>query len=184
MTSARSGDVSLRAGDFYFGSGNRRVRTLLGTCVAITIWHPARRLGGMCHFLLPTRWRSESRAGSAPGLYADEAMALFADALAASHTQAREYVVKLFGGGNMFPCQLQVSACRKKVCTDSLRRECSNIGCRNVIAARQLLTHNGYAVPSEHIGGHGSRQIVFNLGTGDVWVRRGPAMTQVTTAAL
>jgi chemotaxis protein CheD len=184
VTSARKGDIFLNAGDFYFGSGNLRIRTLLGTCVAITIWHPARRLGGMCHFLLPTRFRSESGAGATPGFYADEVMELFAVALAASHTRAVEYVVKLFGGGNMFPCQLQASACRKTACTERLREQCSNLGCRNITAARRLLAANSYAVAAEHAGGHGSRQIVFNLGSGDVWVRRGAAMTQVTEAAV
>jgi chemotaxis protein CheD len=31
------------------------IRTVLGSCVSITLWHPVKRVGGMCHFLLPTR---------------------------------------------------------------------------------------------------------------------------------
>jgi chemotaxis receptor (MCP) glutamine deamidase CheD len=78
MTRLPKADILLHAGDFHFGSGKIRIRTLLGTCVAIAIWHPTRRIGGMCHFLLPTRRRSESTEGAAAGFYADEVMGLFA----------------------------------------------------------------------------------------------------------
>ena len=53
MNSAWTSDEDIRtvllgAGDFYFGSGHTRVSTLLGSCVSITLWHPRRRIGGMC----------------------------------------------------------------------------------------------------------------------------------------
>lgn len=176
MTSVRKDDIFLRPGDFYFGSGNRHVRTLLGTCVAIAIWHPGKRVGGMCHFLLPTRWHSAVSAGAAAGFYADEVMGLFADALASSKTRSRDYVVKLFGGGNMFPNQHSSWPCDGKGCRDPFRKACPNIGCRNISAARGLLAAHDYAVDSEHVGGSGSRHILFNLGNGVVWVRCGAAM--------
>ena len=47
--------VVLRPGDFYFGGGRTRISTLLGSCVSITLWHPQRHVGGMCHYLLARR---------------------------------------------------------------------------------------------------------------------------------
>ena len=64
-------EVFLQPGGFYFGGGRTRISTLLGSCISITLWHPARRIGGMCHFMLPTRG------------------------------QPADYQVKVFGGGNM-----------------------------------------------------------------------------------
>jgi hypothetical protein len=46
-------DIFLQPGEFYFGDHETRIRTLLGSCVAITMWHPRLRIGGMCHYLLP-----------------------------------------------------------------------------------------------------------------------------------
>jgi hypothetical protein len=57
------------------------LRTLLGSCVAITLWHPTRRIGGMCHFLLPERKR---RTNEPPdGRYGDEAVAEMVKVLSA-----------------------------------------------------------------------------------------------------
>ncbi|MBL8511280.1 MAG: chemotaxis protein CheD, partial [Betaproteobacteria bacterium] len=50
-------DIFLQPGEFYFGDADTRIRTLLGSCVSITMWHPTRRIGGMCHYMLPTRGR-------------------------------------------------------------------------------------------------------------------------------
>ena len=48
-------EIFLQPGEFYFGDAATRIRTLLGSCVAITLWHPARMIGGMCHYMLPNR---------------------------------------------------------------------------------------------------------------------------------
>ena len=48
-------EIFLQPGDFYFGDRDTRIRTLLGSCVSITMWHPRLHVGGMCHFMLPER---------------------------------------------------------------------------------------------------------------------------------
>jgi len=170
-------DVFLPSGQFHFGSGNVRVLTLLGTCVAISIWHPVRRIGGMCHFLLPARRPNTMVDVSMPGLFAEDVMGLFADALRATNTLPQEYIVKVAGGGNMFPDQLTPPACRDGGCTDMRRSACQSIGCKNIGVARTLLEGAGFVIASENVGGHGSRQVIFELWSGEVWVRRGAAMS-------
>ena len=49
-------------------------RTLLGSCVSISLWHPRRKIGGMCHYMLPSRGGCEASAPD--GRYADEVIAL------------------------------------------------------------------------------------------------------------
>src|SRR5690606_5865574 len=59
MSTAVAGtEVNLLPGALWFGTGDVRLHTLLGSCVAITLWHPRYRYGGMCHFMLPGRSRS------------------------------------------------------------------------------------------------------------------------------
>jgi chemotaxis protein CheD len=176
-------EVHLPAGDFHFGGGRVRVRTLLGTCVAIAIWHPIERIGGICHYLLPTRGSARADDGTGPGLYADEVMILFADALRTSRTRPRDYVVKIAGGGNMFPDQLAGADCRDGGCSPARRAGCQSVGCRNIHAARALLPDVGFTIASESVGGNGSRVVMFDLWSGEVWVKRGAAMTGGREAA-
>jgi len=46
-------EVVLGPGDLYFGDRRTRIRTLLGSCVAVTLWHPKAQIGGMCHYMMP-----------------------------------------------------------------------------------------------------------------------------------
>ena len=48
-------DVFLQPGDLFVADASYRIRTVLGSCVSITLWHPGSACGGMSHFLLPTR---------------------------------------------------------------------------------------------------------------------------------
>jgi chemotaxis protein CheD len=169
-------DVHINVGEYYFGSGNVRVRTLLGTCIAITLWHPVRRIGGMCHFLLPTRNNRRATGLPQSGLYADDALELFADSLEEAGTPAHEYSVKVAGGGNMFPGQMTAAECRAGICVEERRRLCTSIGCVNIRSARKLLEAHGFKPPTEHVGGPGSRTVILDLSSGHVWIKRGAAM--------
>lgn len=150
-------DVFLQPGAFYFGEGATRIRTLLGSCVAITLWHPALRIGGMCHYLLPRR--GSARTGELDGRYGDEAVELFLRELKARGTRPVDYEVKLFGGGNMF---LGTAG--------GLSR--GGVAAINVQAGRELLARSGFSILAEHVGGEGHRQVVFELWNGYVWVRQ------------
>ncbi len=46
-------EIFLGAGELAFATGPAVVKTLLGSCVGLALYDPERRLGGMCHFLLP-----------------------------------------------------------------------------------------------------------------------------------
>jgi len=166
----------LPLGDYYFGGDPIRIQTVLGTCICITLWHPSRRLGGMCHYLLPSRAATSNSAMDMPGVYATEVMELFDASLRGSRTQPSEYIVKLFGGGCMFPEHVRGLECRKLTCTDARRNSCPSVGCKNISVGRQMLTARGYAIAAQDVGGDGSRQVVFDVPSGDVWVRQGGAL--------
>lgn len=149
-------DVYLKPGEFHFGEGNTRIRTLLGSCVSITFWHPKYHCGGMCHFMLPSRNRPHG--GELNGKYGDEAMEMFMGELFRYGTKASEYEIKLFGGGSMM---------------EAFGRQpnSENVAQRNVQQARRLVASHGLSVKAESLGGVGYRQIVFELWSGDVWSR-------------
>ena len=144
--------VVLHPGDFYFGGGRTRISTLLGSCVSITLWHPRRRIGGMCHYLMTERSRPPGSA--LDGRYANEAFDLFLQHVEAAGTRPGEYQAKLFGGGNMFKD------------SDSS----TGIGPRNVELGRSLLSSRHIALIAEHVAGSGRRKLHFDLWSGDVWL--------------
>jgi chemotaxis protein CheD len=158
-------DIFLHPGDYYFADRHTRIRTLLGSCVAITFWHPELSVGGMCHFMLPERG-SEHKTGNVPdGRFADAAIALLLKEIDAVGAPYREYQVKLFGGGNMFP-------------QNSNKNQ---LGIQNIKAARRLVKHYGFTCVAEHLGDIGHRNIIFEVWSGEVWVRHSPMIVYEAT---
>ncbi len=149
-------DIFLKPGECYFGDRDTRIRTLLGSCVAITLWHPRLLIGGMCHYMLPGRRRSGNEPFDAR--YADEALQLLLREIARSGTRVREYEVKMFGGGNMFP---GADSCRK-----------DHVGRKNVEAGRGLVRGHGMRHVGEDLDGTGYRNVMFDIWSGHVWVKR------------
>ncbi len=153
-------EVFLNPGDFYFGGEETRIVTLLGSCISITVWHPVLHIGGMCHYLLPSH-NTRGKKQNLDGRYADEAIQLLLREIAGHHTRPLEYQIKIFGGGNMFPQY-------KDKHTDASP---SDIGTRNIEAARRLLKEHGFPIHTEHVGDEGHRKLIFNLWDGNVWLR-------------
>ena len=163
-------EIFLQPGDFYFGNMNTRLRTLLGSCVSITMWHPTRLIGGMCHYLLPSREKNVL-ATSLDGRYAEEAMQLFAQEIRAAKTHPSEYCVKLFGAGNMFSALKKNNLCDSSGCKNNINA-CKSISCKNIAIARSLVAAEGFVVAAEDLGGNSHRQVVFDVYNGYVWVRK------------
>jgi chemotaxis protein CheD len=156
-------DIFLQPGELFVGDKGYQIRTILGSCVSITLWHPASRMGGMSHFLLPTR----SGPGGDPerdGRYGDEALQLMLEELSKYGLRPEDCEAKVFGGGNMFPGHDRAGAML--------------VGQRNGEAARELLLYRGIPVVSESLFGNGHRQIIFDVSNGDVWSRQiSPSLT-------
>lgn len=159
-------DIFLQPGEVFFGDSSVRVRTVLGSCVSITLWHPKHLLGGMCHYMLPERGAAGS---SLDGRYAPEALALLLDQMHQAGTAPREFQAKLFGGGRMFAAEALSPGI--------------DIGARNVEVGRRLLRSHGLHLTCEHLCGQGHRSLIFDIATGDVWVKHMPQPALLQGAA-
>lgn len=151
-------EVVLAPGQVSFATQSTRLRTLLGSCVAITFWHPQRLIGGMCHFMLPGRLRDHQPLD---GRYADEALELLLRHAEVNGTYAQDYQVKLFGGGKMFPEQQR-------------RLPTQDVASLNIRAALALAEHYHLHLTAQDMGSTGYRTIMFDLWNGNVWVRHQP----------
>lgn len=159
---AAASELYLQPGHTWFGGGTTRVRTILGSCVAITLWHPIQRLGGICHFMLPGRLGAGT--GVLDGRYATDAMRLLLHEITASGYRPDEFEAKLFGAGRMFPSSPSSGSAWDGMSVQE----------RNVDIARQLVARHGVRVIAEHLGGHGHRQVLFDLASGNAWLKHTP----------
>ncbi|HMV78182.1 MAG TPA: chemotaxis protein CheD [Leptospiraceae bacterium] len=148
-------EVFLQPGDWYWGDKETRIRTILGSCISICVWHPKLLEGGMCHYMLPSRGQ---RAVNQPlsGKYGDEAFELFLKEMKKNNTKPSEYQTKIFGGAILM----------------QTKDDANSIGMKNVEMARTLQNKYNLNVISEHLGGNVSRRLFFEIWTGDVWMKK------------
>lgn len=149
-------EVALMPGELWFGSEASSVRTLLGSCVALTLWHPRLRLGGMCHYLLPGR----QRRGGEPldGRYGDEAVLAMVNLLERHGCRTGELIAHLYGGADTMA---EVAGVK------------FDIGERNIERGWMLIDHFAFPVEGVDVGDNVPRTVTLDLATGAVVCRRG-----------
>jgi chemotaxis protein CheD len=141
--------VFVQGGEVFAAAEPTEVVTVLGSCVAVCLFDPGTRTGGVNHFLLS----SGPEPGSAR--FGPGAMQLLLErrrALGARHHALR---AKVFGGAAVLG-------------TDP--RTGHGIGEQNVELAYRLLAGEGIAVRNADVGGTHGRKLVFHTDTGDAWV--------------
>ncbi len=128
------------------------VETLLGSCVSIVLWSGERRLGGMCHFVLPA-----TSALTFDARYGDAALKLMLRRFHAEGIATGNCVAKIYGGGKMFEfCEAM-----------------GDIGAKNIEAAQSMLAAAGINVIERDVGGFVFRKIRFDVMSGAVEVSHG-----------
>lgn len=118
--------------------------TVLGSCVAVCLHDPKRKIGGMNHFLLPFGLKTATDRPVRYGLFAMES--LINDLTKAGAVKSR-LEAKIFGGA--------------RISTD-LR----DIGRINANFAKEFLATEGIACLGESLGGTNARRVVFRPTTG------------------
>ena len=150
--------VFLKPGEFYWGNNHTEISTLLGSCVSFCFWNRLLKIGGMCHFMLPTRGKNIPASGL-EGKYGDEAMLLFLKEIELSNSRISDYEVKLFGGANMFAGGNDVNS----------------VPARNIEMAYELTRKYNLPLISENTGGDKYRKLKFEIFTGNAWLKLGAA---------
>lgn len=152
----------LNPGGLYFGADGPWVETLLGPCVAITLWFPMARKGGMCHFQLPGRRRVAEHARDLDGRYGGEAWVWLKQQARVHALSLADAEIKVFGGARSL--------------TNPASRLRSDIGAQNIAFVDGLFAEAGLQIAGRDLGGEGYRYLRFDLASGEVWVRRGAAL--------
>jgi chemotaxis receptor (MCP) glutamine deamidase CheD/CheY-like chemotaxis protein len=148
--------VFLLPGEMAFVREPCSIETLLGSCVAVALHDPARRFGGMNHFMVPTR-TGALEAGKIGELAVPKLIQL----AGLSGCQPSALRATVIGGGAVVG---HLAAAAEVAGLD--------VGRRNAACAVQLLRQAGIAIARQEVGGIHGRRVSFDTVTGAVGIRQ------------
>jgi len=126
----------------------------LGSCLAVALYDPCTRLGGLVHSLLPQQRCGEPPAGAPK--FVDAAIRLMVAELSRAGADPARLLARSAGGANMFESQYLTLM--------------QSIGGRNARSARETLQELGIPLVGEEVGGNRGRTVTFDLATGRLLV--------------
>lgn len=129
-----------------------RVTTVLGSCIAVCLFDPVRRVGGINHYMLPL-WNGE---GLPTPRYGCVAIDLLVNRLQSFGCLTSRLQAKLFGGAAMWDNGTSLMS----------------VGERNIDIAWRMLERYNIPVVAHDTGGGVSRKIIFYTATGEILLRR------------
>jgi chemotaxis protein CheD len=142
-------EVAVGMGQAVFAREPARLTTILGSCVAVTLYSSRRRLGMLSHVVLPQAKGSLSN----PAKFADTAVPYMLATLKTQGVETRELTAKLVGGSHMFG-----------------NGTCAQIGASNVQAVVQSLEDAKILIVGRDVSGTSGRRICFDLATGSITI--------------
>jgi chemotaxis protein CheD len=132
----------------YAGEVPTNVVTILGSCVAVCLWDPVAKKGGINHFMLPL-WNGQ---GLASPRYGNIAVTKLVEEMEALGCRRSNLEAKVFGGGEVL----------------EMKQANFKIGERNIDLAIKMLKQMNIKLKAQSTGGKNGRKILFNTGTGEV----------------
>jgi chemotaxis protein CheD len=145
--------IYLHPGQLFASAERSAVSTILGSCVAVCLWDPLSRIGGINHYLLP-QWTGE---GAASPRFGNVAVQDLLNKLLELGSQKRRLQAKLFGGA----CVIE-----------AFRKRGNHLGTKNVQAAEELLEKEGIPLVGHDVGGCRGRKLIFHTDNGTAWVKQ------------
>jgi chemotaxis protein CheD len=129
--------------------------TGLGSCIAMCVYDPFTRSGGLAHMLLPT-CRTRSDISSPPVKYIDTGTPLLINRLLKQGSSKENLIVKITGGARMLhvPGYSQL-----------------DIGQRNIEAVKAALKGENVPIVGTEIGGNFGRSVHFYLDSGRILIK-------------
>jgi chemotaxis protein CheD len=126
----------------------------LGSCIAVVLYDPTLRAGGMIHFMLPNSSIAPDKAAARPAMFADTGVPLLFEAMYKLGCKKPQLVVKVAGGGKLYDDHGQF-----------------DIGQRNYTILRKMLWKNNLLIKAEDVGGAKSRTVRLLLSSGQTLVK-------------
>lgn len=153
--STESVEIRVNVAD-YAVAGSGLICTIgLGSCVAIILYDPQTRVGGLAHVLLPNEAMSRDRSN--PAKFPSSAVPLLLSEMRLLGARVERVRAKIVGGASMFGNLIPAGGI--------------NIGERNIAAVRGVLSEAKIPIVAEDVGADYGRSVYLHLEDGRVEVR-------------
>src|SRR3954469_5842654 len=148
-------ELLVRVADLRVGVADDILVTLgLGSCVAILLHDAEARIGGMAHVLLPSP--ALARMDGNPAKFPQSAVPRLLELMAADGARPERIKARLAGGASMFAALAPPGTIQ--------------MGERNLVAARQVLSTHRVPLVGEAVGGDYGRTVRLRVRDGQVEV--------------
>jgi chemotaxis protein CheD len=142
----------LHPGQMCVSSTPCTVTTIVGSCVALCIWDPIGRIGGVTHYILA----QGDGVGQASCRYGDVAVETLITKMGRLGSSPRMMQAHIFGGACMF---------------ESFRNSERPLGTMNVEIALEVLGKHGVKILTQQVLGSRGRKVVFQTSDGTFTVK-------------
>jgi chemotaxis protein CheD len=126
----------------------------LGSCIGLTVYDPVARIGGVLHFMLPDSTLDLNKARQNPHMFADTGIPDLLETAYALGAEKSRLRTALLGGSEIIN-----------------QGGFYNIGNRNYIAAKAILSGNDLICSYEDVGGSLNRTLRLHIQNGDTWLK-------------
>jgi chemotaxis protein CheD len=121
----------------------------LGSCIGLTLYDTALRIGGMVHCMLPLSKIDAAKAEANPFMFIDTGVSAILQTLFDMGAQRRTLLAKVAGGAQIMD-----------------DKGMFNIGERNNTVVRKVLWKNNILISGEDVGGTVPRTLSLDIATG------------------
>ncbi|MCP5512664.1 MAG: chemotaxis protein CheD [Leptospiraceae bacterium] len=147
-------DIIVKQCDYKIGTAPDKLITYnLSTCVAVALYDPKLKIGGLCHYLLPNDEGFSRRL--TVNTFGNLNLRNMLDDLLIKGSQASQLIAKVFGGCSTL---------------EHMGADVFDIGYLNSQTAFKFLYEEKIRIKSRDVGGTSYRTVSFNLDTGRVHV--------------
>jgi len=151
------GDVVVGISDFKVSNKGDDVLVTyaLGSCIAVAIYDPKVKVGGLLHYMLPDSSLDITKAKATPGMFADTGIPALLKYCYDLGAQKKTMIVKVIGGASILD-----------------DANFFRIGQKNIMAVRKMFWKNNVMINGEDTGSNYNRTVRLEINTGKVFVRQ------------
>lgn len=143
--------VFLKPGEICLLERPAKVTTILGSCIAVTMYNARLGKAAMCHAVLPKYSKTRKHDTFQ---YVDSSIIHMIEKLESMGSSRTEIEVKMFGGASMFS-----------------KHDTIAVGRRNIETAITVMSGQKLNLKAWNVGGSRGRKLIFDTSTGEVFVK-------------
>ncbi len=126
----------------------------LGSCIAVAIYDPVVKVGGLLHYMLPDSNLDLDKARSNPAMYADTGIPVLFKSCYQLGAEKKRTIVKVAGGASILD-----------------DANYFRIGEKNIMALRRIFWKNNVLIDKEDTGKNYNRTVRLHIADGSCYVK-------------